>query len=180
MCDLKRQTTMKTLTIWGLIITLVSCGQTQKSDIEIIKFDIKIIDELQKTSDTTYIEQVGRADFYTIEYFINRKDNVTTKIFKDSLKNVVAHTKSINDKVFFAIEFFPNGQARGKLPEKIDGEYNGTARYYYEDGRVKSEGQFKKGLWSGEWKNYDKNGTLISIDDYGNGNVNPIKTTEVK
>ena len=94
-------------------------------------------------------------------------------MFKDSIGNVVAHNKTKNDKVFFAIEYFPNGQARGKLPEKINGEYNGQVRYYYEYGRVKSEGQFKKGLWSGEWKNYDKDGHLISIDDYGDRNVNP-------
>ena len=170
---------MKILTIFGLLIIIVSCGQTNKSDIEVIKFDAKIIDHLRRTSDTTYSEHVGRTDFYTVEYFVNRRDSVITKIFKDSIGNVVAQNKARNDKVFFAIEYFPNGQVMGKLPEKIDGEYSGIARYYYEDGRVKSEGQFKKGLWSGEWKNYDKNGTLISIDDYGDGNVSSIKTTEI-
>ena len=171
---------MKILTTFGLLLFLYSCGQTNKSDIEIIKFDTKIIDDLQKSSDTTYSECIGRADFYSVEYFINYKDSVITKIVKDSIGNVVALNQTKNNKVFFAIEYFPNGQVRGKLPEIIDGEYNGLARYYYEDGRVKSEGLFKKGLWSGKWKNYDRTGNLISIDDYGDGNINPIRTTEIK
>jgi antitoxin component YwqK of YwqJK toxin-antitoxin module len=180
MCDLKKQATMKIIMPFGLILILVSCGQTKKSDIEVIKFDTEIINDLNKSSDTVYSEHIGRTDFFTVDYYVNSEDSVTTKLFKDSIGNVVAYNKTKNNKVFFVIEYFPNGQVRGKLPEKIDEEYNGPARYYYEDGRVKSEGQFKKGLWSGEWKNYDKNGNLISIDDYGDGNINPVRTTEVK
>jgi antitoxin component YwqK of YwqJK toxin-antitoxin module len=180
MRNLKRRP-MKQVTTLGLFLFfLMSCGQTKLSDIEIIKFDPKTITDLKQTSDTIYTEHIGRTDFYTADYFVNRKDSIITKLFKDSIGNVVAYNKTKNDKVFFAIEYFPNGQARGKLPEKTNGEYNGQVRYYYEDGRVKSEGQFKKGLWSGEWKNYDKDGHLISIDDYGDGNVNPIKTTKIE
>jgi len=171
---------MKIIILFGLILTLVSCGQTKKSDIEVIKFDTDILNDLNKSSDTVYSKHIGRADFFTVDYYVNREESVTTKLFRDSNGNVVAYNKAKNNNVFFAIEYFSNGQVRGKLPEKIDGEYNGFARYYYEDGRVKSEGRFKKGLWSGKWKNYDKNGKLISIDDYGSGNINPIKTTEVK
>jgi antitoxin component YwqK of YwqJK toxin-antitoxin module len=166
--------------ILGLLLFLSSCGQTKLSDIEVIKFDTKIIDDLHRTSDTTYTEHIGRSDFYTADHFVNRMDNATTKVFKDSLENVVALNKTKSDKVYFAIEYFPNGQVKGKLPEKINGEYNGQARYYYEDGRVRSEGQFNKGLWSGEWKNYDKDGHLVSIEDFGDGSVNPVKTTKIK
>lgn len=175
----KRQSMNQATTI-GLLLLLMSCRQTKLSDIEVIKFDPETITNLEKTSDTIYTEHIGRADFYTADYFINRKDSVITKLFKDSIGNVVGYNKTKNGKVFFAMEYFLNGQARGKLPVKINGDYNGQVRYYYEDGRVKSEGQFKNGLWSGEWKNYDKDGHLISIEDYGNGNVNPKKTTKIQ
>ena len=168
------------LILLGLLFFIQSCGQEKLSDIEVIKFDTKEIDDLKRTSDTTYTEQIGRADFFTVDYYINNKDSVTSKIFKDSLGNIVGFNKSKNDKVFFVAEYFPNGQIMGKLPERRNGELDGVARYYYEDGRIRSEGQLKKGLWSGQWKEYDKGGHLISIDEYGDGNVNPIKTTKVK
>lgn len=171
---------MKRTIIILLLFFLSSCGQTERSDIEVIKFDPKTIDDLKRTSDTIYTEYIGRTDFYTADHFVNRKDSVTAKLFKDATGNVVALNRSKNETVFFAMEYYPNGQARGKLPEKTDGAYNGQVRYFYEDGRVKSEGQFKNGSRSGEWKNYDSDGYLISIDDHGEGSVSPRKTTKIK
>ena len=171
---------MKHFILSGLLLFIQSCGQTKLSDIEVIKLDTKVIDDLKRTSDTAYTEEIGRADFFTVDYYINYKDSVTTKILKDSLGNVVGLNKSKNDKVFLVAEYFPNGQIKRKLREIKNGELDGLTRYYYEDGRIRSEGQFKNGLWSGQWKEYDKDGHLISIDEYGEGNVNPIKTTKVK
>ena len=162
------------------MVLLFSCRQKNLSEVEVIKFNPEVIHELKKTSDTSFTEYVGRSDFYNIDHYINYKDSVTTQIFKDSIGNVVAYTKTKADKVFFAIEYYANGQAKGKLPDKSNGKYNGQARYYFEDGRVSSEGLFKNGLWCGKWKNYDKAGHLISIDDYGEGSPNPIKTIKIK
>lgn len=163
-----------------VIIIMVSCKQAPKSEIEIIKFDTSIIDFLHQNSDTTYTEYIGLKDFYTFEFYVNRNDSIINKIGKDSNGNVVGHFKIKNDIVFFAFEYYPNGQAKWKWPEIINAEYVGKTRYYYEDGRVRCEGQFKNELKSGEWKNYNKDGYLISIDDYGKGNFQPITTTELK
>lgn len=171
---------MKHHFILGLLVLLFSCGQTNLSEVEVIKFDPDVINKLKETSDTSFTEYVGRSDFYNIDHYINYKDSVTAQIFKDSLGNVVAYTKTKRDMVFFSVEYYPNGQVRGKLPNKTNGQYNGQARYYFEEGRVSSEGLFKNGLWFGEWKNYDKTGHLISIDDYGTGSSTPIKTIKIK
>lgn len=171
---------MKQIIYIGLTLILFSCSQTEISDIEVIKFDYMTIDELMRKSDTSYIENIGRAEFYTADYYINYGDSVTTKICKDSSNNVVAVIKSKNEKIFFVREYYPNGQVMGKLPKRINGEYNGKARYYHQDGRVSSEGQFLNGHQSGNWKNYNKDGRLISIEDYADGNINPIKTTKIE
>ena len=171
---------MKLIATCGLLLMLQYCKQTQRSDIEVIKFDNQIIVDLQKGSDTTYTEYTGQYESYIAEYFVNRSDSLITKILKDSFENVVGLHVTKNDHLLTVAEYYRNGQLKGKLPEKIKGKYNGLARYYYEDGRVRSEGQFSNGLWSGEWKNYDEQGHLISIDDFGEGNITPLKTTKVK
>lgn len=163
-----------------ILLSVASCSDSLKSDIEIIKFDIETIDILRQTSDTIFSEKVKSNYATTAEYFIDLKDSVTNKIYKDSIGNVVAHTRYKNDILLYVSEYFPSGQIKGKLPERINGEYNGFARYYYENGRVKSEGEFLKGLQVKEWKNYDESGTLVSIDYYADGNINPIKTRKIK
>jgi hypothetical protein len=171
---------MKLIATSGLLLMLVHCKQSQRSVIEVIKFDNQIIVDLQKGSDTTYTEYTGQYESYLAEYYVNRSDSVITKILKDSFENVVGLHVSKNDHLLVVAEYHRNGQLKGKLPEKIKGKYNGQARYYFEDGRVRAEGQFHNGLWSGEWKNYDEKGHLVSIDDFGAGNINPIKTIKVK
>ena len=77
-----------------------SCKQSKLSDIEIIKFNPKIIDSLKQASDTSYNEIIGASDFYAADYYITRKDTITTKILKDSLGHVVAVNKSKNGREF--------------------------------------------------------------------------------
>lgn len=171
---------MRQLISYGLLSILISCGQEKLSDIEVIKFDNKIIQELNAKSDTLYSKVVENYEIHSIDYYLNNQDSVVTKIFKDSSDNVIAITKSKKDELLYAAEYYPNGQLRGKLPPEKNGKLEGHGRYYFEDGRVWKEGEFKNGLSFGEWKIYNKDGQLILIEDYGEGNINPLKKIEVK
>ena len=69
---------------------------------------------------------------------------------------------------YFA-QYFANGQLIAKLALDPFGQYNGPATYYYENGKIMSEGNYKNGLSSGEWKELDKNGHVSIVKYDGNG-----------
>jgi len=155
-----------------------SCRQKDTSQIEVIKFDKKIIDTLLNTSDTNYSTFIGRQDFYTVDCYVTLKDSLVTKILKDSLGNVVGLNKSKNGIVFLAAEYYPNGQLIGKTQFK-PGSVDGPATYYYPDGRIKSFGQWHNYAQVGTWKNYTPTGELQEIVYYdSSGKV--IKTDKIK
>ena len=150
-----------------IIITLCSCHHENISDIEVIKIDSARIQNLEQTSDTVFNEKLDWRDrnFYSLWYFVNTKTNDTVKIYKDSLQLIVAIIERNNEKNIFTGEYFKNGQLKGKVPYNEKGIRNGFGRYYYEDGRVESEGKWKNGSQTGKWKNYDKDGKLLSVSD---------------
>ena len=154
-----------------LVITLFSCHRSTSSDIEVIRFDTRIIDTLKQRSDTTYTEVKGRKDYYTIDHYINRKNNTTAQILKDSLGHVVGFNESKNGEMLFSGEYYKNGQLMGKT-QFVAGKVDGQATYYYPDGRIRSVGQWRDYRQTGIWKNYNEQGTLEKIIYYDeNGNV---------
>ena len=158
--------TIKYFLAFSLILAS-SCKQSKLSDIEVIKFNPKIIDSLKQASDTSYTEIIGASDLYTADYYITRKDTITTKIFKDSLGHVVAVNKSKNGKTLFAAEYYINGQLVGQT-KFISGKVDGPATYYYANGRIRSIGQWHDFKQSGTWKDYNKQGELEKITHYNN------------
>lgn len=57
----------------------------------------------------------------------------------------------------------------GKLQSSTpytDDKLNGTATYYYENGKVKGQSTWKKGSWVSR-KDYDENGKEVYIDEHG-------------
>jgi antitoxin component YwqK of YwqJK toxin-antitoxin module len=147
------------------LILASSCKQSKLSSIEVIKFNPKIIDSLKQASDTSYTEIIGRSDFYTADYYISKRDSITTKILKDSLGHVVAVNKSKNRQTLFAAEYYTNGQLIGQT-KFISGKIDGPALYYYANGRTRSIGQWHDFKQSGTWKDYDEQGRLEKITHY--------------
>jgi hypothetical protein len=167
-----------TLLLLFSILLLISCDQRETSNIEVIKFDKKIIDTLKQTSDTSYTSFVGRHDFYTIDLYVTYKDSVITRVLKDSLSNVVGFNRSRKGVSFFAAEYYPNGQLIGRT-EFAPGTEDGPATYYYPDGRIKSYGTWRNYSLVGKWKNYNESGKLETIDYYDNkGEI--IKTDTIR
>jgi antitoxin component YwqK of YwqJK toxin-antitoxin module len=78
----------------------------------------------------------------------------------------------------FTAEYYDYGQLKAYLPLDAKGRFEGSSEFYFENGCVKSKGVFHQGFYSGEWKNYNEKGGLVSTDQYdSNGQL--IKTTPV-
>lgn len=144
-----------------------SCKQSKNSDIEVIKFDTKIIDSLKNASDTIYTKILKGSDWYSADYYINLKDSIENKIFKDSSGNIVALIEQKKGADIFAAEYYPNGQLMGKMQYK-DGKVEGIATYYYSDGRIKETGELYNDKEIGIWKDYNTKGELHKTTIYDN------------
>ena len=152
-----------------IIIVFASCQSQEISPIEIIKLEQSKIDEISgfENNDSTYIEYPRRADFWSIEYY-TIEPNLKNAIFKDSIGNVVGYWKRIDGKNYESAECYPNGQLKGKLNYSVPGVFDGEAKYYYEDGRVRSIGKWKGYDQIGTWKDYNEHGELVRIKKFNN------------
>lgn len=52
----------------------------------------------------------------------------------------------------------------------VDDTLNGYAKHYYSNGKVKSEGTYRKNQKNGYWKEYDVNGNILWEGDFYNDN----------
>jgi hypothetical protein len=160
---------MKHFLFIGLIIIgMYACRDAQRSAIEVyIAPGKEWLDSLHKASDTTFSKRYGGTEFYTTEYNVNRKAGILTQIMLDSTGNITQIIAMKERKRILFGEYYRNGQMKSRLLLDTTGQFNGLAKYYYEDGRIRKEGSYKSGLFSGSWNNYDKNGFLTSIEKYG-------------
>lgn len=167
---------MKIVSLIPFAIIFFSCSSKNRTPKEIIKIDAQWLDSIKQKADTTWIKPYRNNEFVTAEYYVDRKDSIVTQLMKDASGMIrqVSIAKYDNIRLFFA-EYYANGQLQAKLPLDNEGRYDGEAKYYYEDGGIKSTGTFNHGLYAGEWKNYNEKGKLISTDQYdSNGRL--IKT----
>lgn len=136
---------------------------------------LSLIDSIKRNSDSSYKKRYRPNEFARVEYYISKKDSGLSQVMKDSagtIRQLIITKKNI--RTYYA-EFYANGQLKGSLPLDSLGKFNGPAVYYYENGCMQSEGKFLHGLYTDHWKNYDKGGKLMSIDEYDN-NGQLIKT----
>ncbi|MFT4761030.1 MAG: antitoxin component YwqK of YwqJK toxin-antitoxin module [Paraglaciecola sp.] len=74
--------------------------------------------------------------------------------------------KRIDGKNYEGGEYYPNSQLIGKINYSELGIMDSEATYYYEDGRIRVAGIRKSMKMLGKWKNYNKDGELISTELY--------------
>jgi antitoxin component YwqK of YwqJK toxin-antitoxin module len=144
-------------------IILVSCTQ-QKG--HLTKLNQPWLDSIIKKSDSSYSKNYYRTDYVTAVYYLNKKDSTLCQFMKDSagiIRQIIITEKDI--RTFWG-QYYANGQLQADLPLDKFGQYDGAATYYYQNGSVQSKGKYVHGLKNGEWKNYDKKGKLILIEEY--------------
>jgi hypothetical protein len=161
---------MKLLLIAGLVIAgLFACKSEEKrSAIEVYMAPGKEwLDSLHKASDTTFGKRYGGVDFFKTEYNVNKKMGTLTQVMLDSNDHITQIVVVKDKKRILFGEYYTNGQMKSKLSLDTTGQFNGQAKYYYEDGRIQKEGNYKNGFFSGSWNNYDKDGYMTSVEKYG-------------
>lgn len=158
---------MRELLIGLIIFIITGCMNKEISPIEIVKLDHRIINEIMnpENHDSMFVAYPKRKDFWSIEQYII-KPNKENAIFKDSVGDIVGYYKRIDGKNYETVECYPNGQLKGKLNYSEPGVIDGEAKYYYQDGRLKSIGMWNKFNRIGIWKNYDENGKLVLIEEF--------------
>lgn len=67
----------------------------------------------------------------------------------------------------------------GKLYFNEEGKINGQVKYYYENGRIRSQDEFENGNQIGRWENYNTDGELTEYEFY-NQEGELTKTEKVK
>ena len=155
--------------IFLITLTVIVSCESKKN--EISKIEISIVDSnfINKQIvgfDSIKIDSIN--DDKNIKTFYYLKDSVTIYVLQDSLHRIKYWFKDKNGIRLDGAEVYETtGQIMGKLIF-VKGIIEGTVTYYYQDGRVKSNGVFKNGHWYGEWKNYNPIGQLETIDYYDN------------
>ena len=159
---------MKTIYILLLVpIFIFSCTNGQKKiTTPLITIEKAFLDSIIKITDTSYSKPYKRGAFYTAVYYLNKKDSSVCQIMKDSvgtIRQIIIAKKDI--RTFFS-QYYTNGQLQAELPLDEFGQYHGVAIFYYQDGLVQSNGDYVHGLKTGQWKNFNEKGKLISTDNY--------------
>jgi antitoxin component YwqK of YwqJK toxin-antitoxin module len=151
---------------------------TMRKPAEILSIDLHWLDSIKSKSDTSYVKKYRNEDFVIAEYFINRRDSTVSQIMKDSaglIRQIIIARKK---QRIFTSSYYPNGQIMVKGSFDDSGRFHGPAKYFYENGYVRMEGNYNHGLFSGEWTNYNENGNPSSTDLYDeNGQL--IKRTPI-
>ena len=75
----------------------------------------------------------------------------------------------------YNIQYHMNGNLQFKWAKK-NGRDHGEIIVYHDNGKLRKKGQAFEGNWIGDWKNYDRQGSLIEIITRDkNGNVRRIE-----
>lgn len=151
----------------ALLILIISCSQQNNKNKPTAKaLNHYWLDSIVKNSDSSYSKPYKRTDFVTAFYYTDKKDSSVCQVMKDSadsIRQIIIAKKNI--RTFFAL-YYPNGNLQADLPLDEFGQYNGTGKFYYEDGNLQSQGNFTHGLKTGQWKIYDEKGKLTATDEF--------------
>ncbi len=161
---------LKAILFFAAVTFFAACNTTPEKFKPTVTLDNAWLDSVEKQhGDTFYRKPYRRPDFVTATSYISRKDSSELQVMRDSLahvRQVVIVKKGVRN--YFA-QYFANGQLMAELKFGSFGEMTGPAKYYFENGKVQSEGSFINGLRTGGWKEYDEKGTVKVLKYDSNG-----------
>ncbi len=157
---------MKYFFLITLIWPLFSCN-SKNSGKEVVKIRKQWLDSIIKKSDTSWTKPYRNKEYVMSDYYVDKKDSIVTQIMRDSLNTIrqILIAKYDMRRKFYG-EYYSNGQLMALLPLDSMGRYNGEARQYYEDGRIKAEGNYYQGFFAGKWSYYSKSGKFLRMEEY--------------
>jgi antitoxin component YwqK of YwqJK toxin-antitoxin module len=121
----------------------------------------------KKQGEWTYFDDSLRVR--SVEQYVNGMKHGFFKLFYPDGK-LLEESEYKNDKrEGLSRQYYPNGQVKSQLTYKND-VLTGPGRYFTPDGKLEAAGEYdEKGLKTGWWSKYDKNGFQIERIEYKNG-----------
>ena len=151
---------------------VVGCTNNKtQNEIALKKINITWLYSIIKNSDSTYSKKYRTTDFATTDYYLSNKDSSMCQLMKDTSKTIrqILITRK-NIRTYFA-QYFANGQLITDIKLDSFGQPDGNAIYYYENGKIKSNGLYHHGLAIGEWKEFEETSNAVSIIKYDSSGV---------
>jgi len=75
----------------------------------------------------------------------------------------------VNGEPVAGAEYYKNGQKMGEVPKELDGKINGPVKYYYENGDLRADGEYRNDKPHGIWRDYDEQGNITRERYFENG-----------
>lgn len=155
----------------ALLIAVAAVGcKPNTSDILVETIDTAYIKQLPNMADTiipmqpdSSIRLLGVVRGETILLGNGQKN---MQLWYDVQGQVVMMTERQLGKLVDSVAFYPNGQRIFKLGFNDQGKADGSAKYFYSDGRVREDGRFVNGIKTGVWRSFDEAGMLKETHEY--------------
>ncbi|MCJ7449972.1 MAG: hypothetical protein MUO72_20050 [Bacteroidales bacterium] len=117
----------------------------------------------QGQRDGSYIEYSVDGDIITQGQFADGEKNSEWKYKSGDYTEEGKYITGLKDGQWRS--FFPNGKLKFK-GNYVQGNPNGQHVYYYENGKIKEEQQFRMGIRHKTWKKFDEEGTPVLTITY--------------
>lgn len=161
------------LALAGFVCIMAACFARCKpavSDIMVEVVDTAYISQLPAISDTFFSVPVGDNEKIlgaatAAQYNIGGFQKELLLHF-DPTGNVLAMREKRYGKTIDSVFFYPNGQRMFLLSLNAEGLPDGSAKYFYPDGRVKEDGRFFQGRKTGIWRHFKQDGKLDFSEEY--------------
>ena len=159
------------LSCLALLTTIAAIGcKPNTSDIVVETIDTAYIHQLPNMADTimplvpdSSIRMLGVVRGEAIELGNGQKN---MQLWYDVQGQIVLMTERQLGKLVDSVAFYPNGQRIFKLSFNDKGKADGSAKYFYSDGRVREDGRFVNGIKTGVWRSFDEAGMLKETHEY--------------
>ncbi|MFY0672775.1 MAG: hypothetical protein JXQ87_05200 [Bacteroidia bacterium] len=165
--------TLNYLTIVLIVQFFISsCGNPTKT--------IEVTETWENGSPKTEIEWFNKTDstYRQLQYFENGNISLEMIFTNSELEKLTGYYETgeiegvfiyENGETIAGSEYYKNGQKMGEVPRELDGTINGHVAYYYENGNLRSEGEYKNDKRNGLWRDYDVQGNITSEKIYEHG-----------
>lgn len=155
----------------------VTACQPSRSDVFVETVNESLITQLMQNADSVKpvnpdsLTRLANPLFVTGQRVFSKGGKLETILWYDELGKTTGFMEYEQTKLKDSITFYPNGQRMMTLLFNSNGQPEGPARFYYQDGRVKLDGRYEKGIQTGIWREFAPDGRLImahEYDRYGN------------
>jgi antitoxin component YwqK of YwqJK toxin-antitoxin module len=191
---------MKIVSLFILFFLMISCGNKveeivdPETGIVLTRYEYYTDSNGQKVKDGVYTKWNNDGTLFFTVHFKDGKENglyskwnkkgdlILTVPLKDGIKNGEQnYYNNENNKNLEYTDSFVNGMKNGSSTLKNEGKLiyeknyiddllNGVQKYYYDNSKLKAEGEMKSGIPIGEWDFYTpthKNKTKLTFDKEG-------------